>query len=61
MRVRSIVSVAALSLSLLLSLTLAPSALAQSRRGGMNRRPPRPEKPQKPARTPLDEFQKMSP
>ncbi len=58
MRARSILSVAAL----LLSLTLVPAAQAQGRRGGMNRRPPRPEKPApKPSKTPIDEFQKMSP
>lgn len=58
MRARSILSVAAL----LLSLTLVPAVQAQGRRGGMNRRPPRPEKPAvRPSRTPIDEFQKMPP
>jgi len=46
---------------LLLSLVLAPGALAQSRRGGVNRRPARPEKPSKAVKTPIDEFERMSP
>ncbi len=48
--------------ALLPGLGFAPSAFAQARRGGMNRhKPPRPEKPAKPAKTPIDEFQTMSP
>jgi len=49
--------------ALLLGLSFAPSAFAQPRRGGgMNRpKPPRPEKPQKAEKTPIDEFQTMSP
>ncbi len=58
-------SIAALG-ALLLGLGLTPSAFAQGRRGGMNRPPPkpparRPEKPPKAEKTPIDEFQTMSP
>jgi len=50
-------------IALLLGLGLAPSAGAQPRRGGMMRppKPPRQEKPAKAAKTPIDEFQTMSP
>jgi hypothetical protein len=52
--------------ALLLGLSLAPSAFAQPRRGGGMTRPnpPRPvpsQKPQKAEKTPIDEFQTMSP
>jgi hypothetical protein len=48
--------------ALLLGLGFAPAAFAQARHGGMNRpKPPRPEKPAKPQKTPIDEFQTMSP
>ena len=58
MRSRSIAAVAVLGLGL----TLTPELSAQGRRGGMNRpRPVRPEKPTKASRTPIDEFQTMSP
>src|SRR5450755_1512223 len=55
---RFLVSVAAL----VLSLTLVPGVSAQGRRGGgMKTRAPRPEKASKPAKTPIDDFEKMSP
>ena len=62
MRSRSIVAPAAL----LFCLGLTPSAFAQGRRGGMNQPPgrtagPRQDKSAKAAKTPIDEFQTMSP
>ena len=62
MRSRSIVALAAL----LLCLGFTPSAFAQGRRGGMNspatRNPgPRQDKSSKAEKTPIDEFQTMSP
>jgi len=52
----------AMLVALLLGLGLASSAVGQPRRGGMMRPPkPRPEKPAKAAKTPIDEFQTMSP
>ncbi len=58
MRSRSIAALAALGLGL----SLAPEVSAQGRRGGMNRpRPVRPERPTKAPKTPIDEFQTMSP
>jgi Protein of unknown function (DUF3106) len=49
--------------ALILSLTLAPVVSAgQGRRGGgMKGRAPRSEKASKPAKTPIDDFEKMSP
>lgn len=48
--------------ALVLCLGLGPSAQAQGRRGGMNRpRPARPEKTARPPKTPIEEFQRMSP
>lgn len=44
------------------SLAFAPQGRAQGRRMGANRpRQARPEKPPKPVKTPIDEFQRMSP
>jgi hypothetical protein len=62
MRSRSIVALA----GLLLCLGLAPWSFAQGRRGGMNQPPARSpgarqEKSPKAAKTPIDEFQTMSP
>jgi ribonuclease E len=53
----------AVGAALLLGLSLAPSAFSQPRRGGgmIRPKPPRPEKPAKAEKTPIDEFQTMSP
>lgn len=56
MRLRSTLAIAVL----VSSLALAPSALAQ-RRAGMQHRPARPERPVKPSKTPIDEFERMTP
>jgi len=47
--------------SLLLGLAIAPPAPAQARRGGAARFPARTQKPAKQSKTPIDEFQNMSP
>jgi len=55
---RSILAASALAVSL----SFGPTAYAQNRRMGGNRpKQQRPEKPAKPAKTPIDEFQRMSP
>lgn len=47
---------------LVLSLMLVPGTSAQGRRGGgMKARASRPEKASKPTKTPIDDFEKMSP
>jgi len=55
----------AIHITLVASLSLVPSARAQGRRGGVIRRPPPPpvrtEKPPAASKTPIDEFERMTP
>jgi Protein of unknown function (DUF3106) len=68
MRSRSLCVLHVVACAALLGLSLAPSAFAQRRGGGMTRpNPPRPapppknQKAEKAEKTPIDEFQTMSP